>query len=78
MPDGSVSNSPCKADDCGCWVCGPYMTQSGAVLTQADLGRLADEAERGYCTELVTRDSVVARCFEPMPCAEHAAGLERE
>jgi len=50
-----------------------YRTRSGAVLTEADLDRLADEAERGYCTELVTRDSVVARCFKPMPCAEHPA-----
>ena len=47
-----------------------YRTRSGAVLTEADLDRLADEAERGYCTELVTRD---ARCFKPMPCAEHVA-----
>lgn len=49
-----------------------YVTKSGAVLTKRDLERLADEAERGYCTETVwTEDDYVARCFRPLPCPLH-------
>jgi len=50
-----------------------YVTKSGAVLTEADLARLVREGERGYCVAIVTtEDGSQARCFRPMPCAEHA------
>jgi hypothetical protein len=48
-----------------------YRTKSGTILTDDDLRALADEAERGYCTALVSTEDFRARCFKPMPCPVH-------
>jgi hypothetical protein len=48
-----------------------YRTKSGTVLTEADLQRLVDEAEAGYCTAIVETEDFRARCFRPMPCPIH-------
>ena len=60
-----------------------YVTKSGKVLTDADLQALADEAERGYCTEAGSRrvrtratpDSPWVDeqgwCGNPLPCPIH-------
>jgi hypothetical protein len=54
-----------------------YVTKSGTVLSRADLERLADEAEAGYCVELVETPDARARCFRPMPCPVHRTTDER-
>jgi hypothetical protein len=55
-----------------------YRTKSGTILTEEDLARLADEAERGYCTALVSTDDFTARCFRPMPCPVHGPDPDPE
>jgi hypothetical protein len=51
-----------------------YVTKSGTVLTEADLKKLADEAEAGYCTATVEAADHRARCFKPLPCSIHSEG----
>jgi hypothetical protein len=52
-----------------------YRTKSGTILTEEDLQRLADEAERGYCVAIVEvregEGNIFARCFKPLPCPDH-------
>jgi hypothetical protein len=48
-----------------------YVTKTGMVLTEADVQRLADEAEGGYCVVIVDTGEVLARCFKPLPCPDH-------
>jgi len=48
-----------------------YRTQSGTILTERDLDRLANEAEAGYCVEKVRTGDSIVRCFKPMPCSVH-------
>ena len=53
-----------------------YRTRSGTILTEADLARLVEEAERGYCTVIVETADSRARCFQPMPCPVHGGDDE--
>lgn len=46
---------------------GPYETMTGRTLTEADIEKLAAEAERGYCVEKVDG----ALCGQPLPCWAH-------
>lgn len=48
-----------------------YTTKSGTKLTEDDLRRLADEAERGYCVAIVETADHRVRCFRPLPCPIH-------
>jgi hypothetical protein len=61
-----------------------FRTKSGKYLSDADIQALADEAEQGYCVEVletlhgsfVRRDGTITDtytvlCGHPLPCPEH-------